>query len=127
MDELLTSITGKKQRLDAMRPVSQAALLALQKSYDVDLTYRIPPVAVRPEDRKTYLDTLEQASLRDDLKPFQTFMHQRLDATLGEYLSALQEALPPNPNAINQAAHRQSHERSDWILPNCPYHVPHIE
>jgi hypothetical protein len=90
MVELLTSITGKKQRLDAMRPVSQAALLALQKSYDVDLTYRIPPVAVRPEDRKTYLDTLEQASVRDDLKPFQTFMHQRLDATLGEYLSALQ-------------------------------------
>ena len=47
------------------------------------------PVAVRPEDRKTYLDTLERASLADDLKPFQTFMHQRLDATLGEYLAAL--------------------------------------
>ena len=43
-----------------------------------------PPVAVRPEDRKTYLDTLkEQASVREDLKPFQTFMHRRLDATLG--------------------------------------------
>jgi len=246
MDELLTSIAAKKERLDAMRPVSREALLALQKSYDVDLTYssnaiegntltlretaeliehgitvggkplrdhleavdhynavlwmrelaakatpidettvrelhrrivfrsqleiggiystlprriagspvifpnpvRIPqlmkdygewlskaepapatsfdahyrlvaihpfgdgngrtarllmnllllrqgypPVAVRPEDRKTYLDTLEQASLRDELKPFQTFMHQRLDVTLAEYLSALQEAL----------------------------------
>lgn len=56
---------------------------------------RYPPVAVRPENRKTYLDTLEAASMRGDLKPFQTFMHQRLDATLGEYLSALQEALPP--------------------------------
>ncbi|MGH9444143.1 MAG: Fic family protein [Candidatus Acidiferrales bacterium] len=54
-----------------------------------------PPVAVRPEDRKTYLDTLEHASMRDDLKPFQTFMHERLDATLGEYLSALQEAQTP--------------------------------
>jgi Fic family protein len=53
-----------------------------------------PPVAVRPEDRKTYLDTLEHASMREDLAPFQTFMHERLDATLGEYLSALQEALP---------------------------------
>jgi Fic family protein len=250
MDELLTSVAAKKQRLDAMRPVSRAALLALQKAYDVDLTYtsnaiegntltlretaeliehgitvggkslrdhleavdhysavlwmrelaaktapvdemivrelhrrivfrsqpeiagiystlprRIagspvifpnpvkipqlmkeygewlgkaqpvpaasfdahyrlvaihpfadgngrtarllmnllllregyPPVAVRPEDRKTYLDTLEQASVRNDIKPFQIFMHQRLDATLGEYLSALQEALPPEP------------------------------
>jgi Fic family protein len=50
-----------------------------------------PPVAVRPEDRKAYLDTLEHASLRDDLRPFQTFMHERLDATLRDYLSALQD------------------------------------
>lgn len=248
MDELLTSIAAKKERLDAMRPVSREALLALQKSYDVDLTYtsnaiegntltlretaeliehgitvggkplrdhleavdhynavlwmrelaakttpidettvrevhrrivfrsqpeiggiystlprRIagspvvfpsavkipglmkeygawlakappepatsfdahfrlaaihpfadgngrtarllmnllllrggyPPVAVRPEDRKTYLDALERASMREDIKPFQTFMHGRLDATLGEYLSTLQEAQTP--------------------------------
>src|ERR1700682_5941825 len=39
MDELLTSIAAKKERLDAMRPVSREALLALQKAYDVDLTY----------------------------------------------------------------------------------------
>jgi len=65
-------------------------LLLLREGY--------PPVAVRPEDRKTYLDTLEHASMRGDIKPFQTFMHRRLDATLGEYLSALQEALPePKP------------------------------
>jgi Fic family protein len=54
-----------------------------------------PPVAVRLEDRNTYLDALERGSLAEDLRPFQTFMHGRLDATLGEYLSALQEALPP--------------------------------
>jgi len=52
------------------------------------------PIAVRPEDRKTYLDTLERASLTEDLGPFQTFMHERLDATLGEYLGALRDALP---------------------------------
>ncbi len=49
-----------------------------------------PPVAVRPEDRKTYLDALEHASMHEDNKPFLMFMYQRLDATLGEYLSALQ-------------------------------------
>ena len=59
-----------------------------------------PPVAVRPEDRKTYLDTLEHASMREDLEPFQTFMYRRLDATLEEYLSALQEAQPRKRNAI---------------------------
>ena len=65
-----------------------------------------PPVAVRPEDRKTYLDALERGSLAADLGPFQTFMHERLDATLEEYLSALREVLPePNreskPNVSN--------------------------
>jgi Fic family protein len=53
-----------------------------------------PPVTVRPEDRKTYLDALELGSLAGDLRPFQSFMQERLDATLGEYLGALQEALP---------------------------------
>src|SRR5277367_4277447 len=35
-----------------------------------------PPIAVRPEDRKAYLDALERGSLDDDLGPFQAFMHQ---------------------------------------------------
>ena len=51
------------------------------------------PVAVRPEDRKTYLDSLERASLTDDLGPFQTFMHERLEATLEAYLEALREGV----------------------------------
>jgi Fic family protein len=72
-------------------------LLLLREGY--------PPVAVRPEDRKEYLDTLQHASMQDDLKPFQTFMHRRLDATLGEYLSALQEALPPEPKRDKPTGH----------------------
>jgi Fic family protein len=56
-----------------------------------------PPVAVRPEDRKIYLDALERGSLAEDLRPFQRFMHERLDATLDEYLSALQASVPPSP------------------------------
>ena len=55
-----------------------------------------PPIAVRPEDRKLYLDALERGSLAEDLLPFQTLLHERLDATLAEYLSALREALPPS-------------------------------
>ena len=54
-----------------------------------------PPIAVRPEDRKAYLDALELASLTDELAPFRTLLYQRLDKTLGEYLRLLQEALPP--------------------------------
>jgi Fic family protein len=53
-----------------------------------------PPVAVRPVDRKDYLDALEHGSLEDDLGPFQTLMHRRLEATLDEYLSVLDEAMP---------------------------------
>jgi Fic family protein len=47
------------------------------------------PVAVRPEDRKTYLDALERASLTEDRSAFDTLMYERLDATLDEYLEAL--------------------------------------
>jgi hypothetical protein len=54
-------------------------------------------VAVRPEDRKTCLDALESASLTGDLRPFQTSMHERLDATLAEYVSALKET-PTHPD-----------------------------
>jgi Fic family protein len=52
------------------------------------------PVTVRPEDRSTYLDALEQGSLKDDLVPFQTFMHKRLDDALGAYLQALHDGPP---------------------------------
>ena len=47
------------------------------------------PVAVRPEDRSVYLDAPEHASLADDLEPFQTFIHRRLDDTLTDYVDAL--------------------------------------
>ena len=54
-----------------------------------------PPLAIRPQDRKCYLDALERGSLAEDLQPFQIFMHGRLDATLAAYLGAVREALPP--------------------------------
>lgn len=53
-----------------------------------------PPVTVRPEDRNAYLDALERGSLANDLAPFQTLMHERLDAVLAEYLGVLREVLP---------------------------------
>lgn len=59
-----------------------------------------PPVAVRPEDRNRYIDSLEYAHTHEnDLRPFQTVMHERLDATLGEYVTALEESLPPRSGA----------------------------
>ncbi|MBF0136614.1 MAG: Fic family protein [Magnetococcus sp. DMHC-1] len=54
-----------------------------------------PPIAIRPVERKLYLDALEKSSLTDDPYPFQTFMHERLLATLEEYVQVVREALPP--------------------------------
>jgi Fic family protein len=51
------------------------------------------PIAVRPDDRRTYLDALERGSVAQDVHPFQTFMHTRLDATLSEYLEALRQSI----------------------------------
>lgn len=63
-----------------------------------------PPVAVRPEDRSTYLDALEHGSLTQDVQPFQEFMHQRLDATLGEYVRGFRQALPiDHPRHLSEA------------------------
>lgn len=56
-------------------------LLLLRRGY--------PPVAVRPEDRKAYLDSLQHASTADDTGPFQKLLHERLETTLAEYLEVL--------------------------------------
>lgn len=53
-----------------------------------------PPVAVRPEDRNPYLESLEQGSVTGELTPFQLLMHGRLDATLEQYLDVVRQALP---------------------------------
>ncbi len=63
--------------------MSREALLALRKSYDVDLSLHVNAIEG---------NTL---TLQDDIEPFQRFIQQRLDATLGEYLLALQEAIAP--------------------------------
>ena len=55
---------------------------------------RYPPVAVRPEQRMVYLDTLEHASLTEEMDPFLKFLYKRLDASMTDYLSALREAQP---------------------------------
>ncbi len=47
-----------------------------------------PPVAVRPEDRSAYISASQQAGSFDRL------LYERLNATLGDYLNALKQALP---------------------------------
>ncbi|MGH6822128.1 MAG: Fic family protein [Methylocella sp.] len=49
-----------------------------------------PPVPMWRENRKTYLDSLRHSSLTGDFMPYRVLMYQRLDETLGEYLSSLQ-------------------------------------
>jgi Fic family protein len=52
-----------------------------------------PPVSVRPEDRPAYLAALqEDAAPPDGMPAFDRLLHERLDATLDEYLSALKQA-----------------------------------
>ena len=53
-----------------------------------------PPVAVRPEDRLDYVRSLQQAQAGHGTESFDGLLYKRLNATLGEYLSALLEALP---------------------------------
>ena len=54
-----------------------------------------PPVAVRPEDRLEYIRSLQQEQAGQGAENFTALLYRRLDATLGEYLNALQEAETP--------------------------------
>ena len=54
-----------------------------------------PPVAVRPEDRLTYIRALQQSQAGQGTEAFDTLLYERLDAALGEYLSAFEEQRLP--------------------------------
>jgi hypothetical protein len=47
---------------------------------------------VRPEDRLEYIRSLQQEQAGQGAGIFNTLLYRRLDATLGEYLSAFEEA-----------------------------------
>ena len=49
-----------------------------------------PPVAVRPQDRLDYIRGLQQAQAGQGTASFNGLLYKRLDATLDEYLSALE-------------------------------------
>jgi Fic family protein len=49
------------------------------------------PVAVRPEDRLDYIRGLQEAQAVRGMESFRRLLCRRLDATLDEYLIALQE------------------------------------
>ncbi len=56
-----------------------------------------PPVAVRPLDRPAYINALQQAQAAQGSAAFDRLLCERLNETLGEYLSALKQALPSSP------------------------------
>lgn len=49
-----------------------------------------PPIAVRPDDRPAYIEALQKTQVA-----FDPLLHQRLIATLDDYIAAFGQALPP--------------------------------
>ncbi len=58
-----------------------------------------PPISVRPEDRLAYLHSLQQSQAGQGTESVSRLLYQRLDATLDEYVSALEEARSTEPRA----------------------------
>jgi len=54
---------------------------------------------VRPADRLAYLKALQDSQAGRGDGDFKQLLYERLDATLGEYLSTLSQALPHPPAA----------------------------
>jgi Fic family protein len=57
-----------------------------------------PPVAVRPEDRPAYIRALQEAQAGQGAEALNRLLNERLDATLADYVSALQATLPASKN-----------------------------
>ena len=53
-----------------------------------------PPIAVRPEDRQTYIKAVERAQVQEDAEPFNRLLADWLAATLDEYVGLVREAIP---------------------------------
>ncbi len=84
-----------------------------------------PPVPVRPEDRKTYLDALERGSLAEDLRPFQMFMHERTGLNLGGVFGRLARgASPASPDPQMEAARADAARVTAGHKPHNPHHAP---
>jgi Fic family protein len=69
-----------------------------------------PAIAVRPQDRPAYINALQDTQAGRSSAAFERLLYERLDATLGESLRVLQEALtapktpaPPIPKADEPA------------------------
>jgi hypothetical protein len=56
-----------------------------------------PPVAVRPKDRPANVGALQEAQAGRGPARFDRLLYERLDTTLGEYLSAAKEVHPAPP------------------------------
>jgi Fic family protein len=54
-----------------------------------------PPITVRPEDRLEHIQSLQKEQAGRGTDEFNALLYRRLDAILGEYLSALLEAEAP--------------------------------
>jgi Fic family protein len=52
-----------------------------------------PPVAVRPQDRPDYIGALQDVQAGRGSRNFERLLHERLSATLDEYLDAARQAL----------------------------------
>jgi Fic family protein len=51
-----------------------------------------PPIAVRPQDGAAYVRALQQSQAGQGSESFDNLLYERLDATLGEYLSSFESA-----------------------------------
>lgn len=52
-----------------------------------------PPIAVRPEDRRAYIEALQTARAGGGTEDFERLLYERLHATLQEHLVAVREAI----------------------------------
>jgi Fic family protein len=98
MDELLTSIAAKKERLDRLRPFPPEALAKLDHYYDIELTYTSNAIegnTLSPLETELVIEqglTIGGKPLKDHLEALDHYDAIRWVRKLGRYTTPLTES-----------------------------------
>jgi Fic family protein len=104
MDSLLTSIRDKKRELDVLRPLSGGALDALQKYYDIELTYTSNAIEGNTLTHRETAEVIEHG-ITVGGKPLKDHLEAVDHYGAVQWMRSLASAATP----INEATVRQLH------------------
>ena len=118
MDELLSSIAAKKERLDELRPLSAKVLAALEHYYDIELTYTSNAIEGNTLTRVETAIVIEKG-ITVSSKPLKDHLEAVDHYHALRYVRELARQTTPLTEADVRNLHRLILQRSDLEIAGC--------